>query len=175
MMKLKLALVAAFMSDVLPTVKIQTENGPVEINFTDYDPNKHKLVDAKDLPPLKPLDPAKREMLFGSNIQPSTWTLGDGSTLQLGTVVAEAHKRSGHTVEGWNALPNDDREKFIADVVAEMVPTAPAGGFKTGKRGRGATTKFFVVDGAGKQVGEEYSTEDEAKEQAAILNGEEIE
>lgn len=169
-----IALLAAFMSDVLPTVKIQTPNGPVEINLSDYDEKKHKLVAAKDLPPLQPLDPAKRDMLLGSNVQPSTWTLPDGSTLQLGTVVAEAHKRSELTVAAWNKLSNDKREKAIAEVVAEMVPPAP-GGFKVGHNGKkGDARKFVILDDAGKIVGDaEYETEADAQAEADTMNGKE--
>jgi len=36
----------------IPTVKIQTENGPVIINEDDYDPKVHTLVSAK--PAAKP-------------------------------------------------------------------------------------------------------------------------
>lgn len=36
------------MNDMVKTVMIETENGPVIINETDYDADKHKLVDEAD-------------------------------------------------------------------------------------------------------------------------------
>lgn len=167
-----LALAIAFMSDTVPTCTIQTKNGPVDINLTDFDPKIHKLVDAKDMPKLKPLDPAQRQSLFGSSVQPASWKLPDGKTLQLNTVVAEAHKRSGQTEESWNALPDGERERMIADVVAEMVPVVPS--FTIGKNGkRGGASKFVIHDGAGNVVGEkEYDTHKEAEAEIKILNGE---
>lgn len=32
------------MNEIVPTVEIETENGPVRINESDYDKTKHKLV-----------------------------------------------------------------------------------------------------------------------------------
>lgn len=39
------------MNDVTPTVTIKTENGPVRINLSDYDAEKHTLVDEKSTQP----------------------------------------------------------------------------------------------------------------------------
>jgi hypothetical protein len=36
----------AFMSEVLPTMQIETDNGPVTINISDFDPEKHRAVGA---------------------------------------------------------------------------------------------------------------------------------
>lgn len=36
------------MSQNLPTVTIKTENGPVVINMTDYNPDKHELIENYD-------------------------------------------------------------------------------------------------------------------------------
>lgn len=38
------------MNETCPTVTIQTENGPVRINATDYDPKQHKLVGGSAAP-----------------------------------------------------------------------------------------------------------------------------
>ena len=148
------------MSETVPTVKIKGENGePTIINFSDYDATKHELaVDA--LSPLKPLDPQDAPSLFGSSIQPATWTLADGSVLQLGAVVAEAHKRSGMTVEGWNAQSQGDIEKHISDVVSEMVPVVE--NFKVTKKRTADGFKFVVTDSAGKVVSDEFETKAEA-------------
>jgi len=65
--------------------------------------------------------------LLGSNVQPATFGLVDGSTLQLGTVVGTAFERSGlKTAKEWNTLPDEEREEKIAAVVAELpLATAP--------------------------------------------------
>jgi len=55
--------------------------------------------------------------LNGSSIQPSTFDLADGTTLQLGVVIAKAFQSTGATVEEWNALDDATREGFIAEVV----------------------------------------------------------
>lgn len=149
-------------TEVLPTVKIKTKNGPVDINLSDFNKDIHKLADASDIGPLKPLDPKEQTALYGSSIQPAGWTLPDGSTLQLGEVVAEAHKLSGKTVEAWNKLAQDKREKLIADMVAEMVPTATAA-YTIGTSGRGAAAKFVVLDVNGAIVGEHYDTKEAAE------------
>lgn len=160
------------MSGAVPTVKIKTENGSVDINLTDYDRTIHELADPEE---LKPLDPSKQETLFGSSKQPSTWTLNDGSVLQLGTVVQIAHERSGLSVEDWNKQPQDTIEEKIADVVTEMVPAEIPTGFKVGKNGkRGAASKFVIVDGQGKIFGaDEYDSIEQAEAAIRVLNGEE--
>lgn len=46
-----IALVASgYMSESLPTVSIKTENGPVLINESDFDPETMELVDAVEAP-----------------------------------------------------------------------------------------------------------------------------
>ena len=51
--------------EVLPIVTIQTSNGPVDINESDYDPAKHNLAGASKAPakteaPAKTPDAPKR-------------------------------------------------------------------------------------------------------------------
>lgn len=65
--------------------------------------------------------------LFGSSVQPSMLDIG-GQQVQLGTVVAAAHKASELSVEDWNALAVDVRESLIADEVAQMAADAEAAG-----------------------------------------------
>lgn len=156
------------MSENVPTIKVVRGGQVFTINMTDFDPKKDKMAKGEELAPLPPLDPTKMEMLFGSSTQPSTWTLPNGEVLQLGTVVAKAHEKSGMSVEEWNAIPQDDREARIAEMVDEMVPQAPA--FKVAKRGRGNAAKFFILAADGKQFGDEdYATEEEANAKLAEL------
>ena len=65
------------------------------------------------------------ESLLGSSVQPATFTLEDGRIVQLGEAVAEAHLRSGLTAAEWNALPAEEIEALIAEVVEEL-PLAAA-------------------------------------------------
>lgn len=65
------------------------------------------------------------ESLIGSSVQPAHFTLEGGDQMQLGDVVAEAHKRTGASVAEWNALPDADRESIIQSVVDEL-PLAKA-------------------------------------------------
>ena len=174
MTKFNLALLVAFMSDIVPTVTIKTPNGPVDINLSDFDAHKHEIADATSLPPLKPLDPKDQVALFGSSKQPSGWTLPSGEILQLGTVVQKAFERSSLSIEEWNKIPQDQREEMIAEVVEQMVPPAPLA-FKVGHNSkRGKDRRFVILDGEGKVVGDaEYDTEEEAKAEIAALSGEE--
>lgn len=154
------------MSEVLPTVKVKMKGDKSKqtytINLSDFDKNKHEMVGGEELPPLKPLDPKQKESLYGSSVQPASWKLDDGSIVQLGDIVRQAFEKSGLSEAEWNALPQDDREAKIAEVVKEVIP-APAP-YKVAKRGRAPAIKFFIMSTAeGKQVGEEeYATEADA-------------
>lgn len=46
------------MSEILPTVTIETENGTVRINESDYDAATMKLVGAEPVAPVAPVVPA---------------------------------------------------------------------------------------------------------------------
>lgn len=46
------------MNSKLPTVTIKTENGPVIINESDYDPDQHELMDGEE-PVVEPEEPVK--------------------------------------------------------------------------------------------------------------------
>ena len=64
--------------------------------------------------------PGDDTMLLGSNTQPATFALEDGTVVQLGTVVASAQTDSGFTAAEWNALDDADREEMIAEAVAKL-------------------------------------------------------
>lgn len=78
--------------------------------------------------PEKPIE-AHIETLLGSSVLPSMIDLGEGPNVQLGTVVARAHKESGLTISDWNALTDEARETLLAETVdamkAEIAPKAP--------------------------------------------------
>lgn len=58
--------------------------------------------------------------LLGSNAQPASFELHDGTVLTLGDVVAQAHEASGLSVEDWNALEESAREALIAETVDKL-------------------------------------------------------
>lgn len=70
------------------------------------------------------------ETLLGSSVLPSMVEIGPGKSVQLGNVVARAHKASGLSVDDWNALVAEDREARLAETVeawkAEAATPKPA-------------------------------------------------
>lgn len=58
--------------------------------------------------------------LAGSNVQPPEIVNKKGKPVQIGSVVAAAHKASGLSVEEWNALEESKREELIADAVKKI-------------------------------------------------------
>jgi hypothetical protein len=79
------------------------------------------------------------DMLYGSSVQPSTFTLADGSTMQLGDVVRQAFEASSLNAKQWNDQANETREELIAAVVGtlKLVPEKPAD--ETGNENTDAT------------------------------------
>lgn len=59
------------------------------------------------------------DTLLGSNIQPAHVLVGE-HTVQLGGVVAAAHRESGLTVAEWNALVEWDREVRLSNTIARL-------------------------------------------------------
>lgn len=62
--------------------------------------------------------------LMGSDVLPALVDIG-GQKVQLGTIVASAHTRSGLTVEDWNALAPAVREELLATEI-EVLTNASA-------------------------------------------------
>lgn len=164
------------MNETVNTVTIQGENGPVLINESDFDKSVHKLVKGEKLTQVPVInanaDHTPTEHLVGSNVQPASFILKDDSIVTLGEVVAKAHETSNLSIQAWNELPEDQREKFIADQVSTLdlnenqiqEPKLHEGPFTVGKNGkRGAGSKFVVFDKNGDKVGDaEYDNEADA-------------
>lgn len=92
--------------------------------------------------------------LYGSNVQPSTFTLVDGTVVPLGDIVRQAYQDSGVSgPEEWNAEGFDEmREAFIQEVVsklelAEVQPDA----IKEGEEGSTDAGNPSTEDPAGSQ------------------------
>lgn len=66
------------------------------------------------------------DTLVGSSVLPAMIEIAAGSEVQLGAVVARAHKESGLSVTDWNALAGDDREAKLAATVEAMKAEAGA-------------------------------------------------
>jgi len=103
----------------------KTEPTPVVV----HEPPKTAPV-AADPNVVKPTaqdsDPnVKVQALLGSDLLPAHIQIGD-ELVQLGTVVAKAHEASGLTVEDWNGLVPQIREKLLADYVENLRTPADA-------------------------------------------------
>lgn len=57
--------------------------------------------------------PAKTDTLNGSNTLPAEIAISENLTVTLGEIVAAAHQRSGLTVDAWNELAEDERDKLL--------------------------------------------------------------
>jgi len=64
-------------------------------------------------------------VLVGSSVLPALVRISEGNEVQLGDIVGAAYKASNLSVEGWNELPDDEREAKIAAQV-EVLKSAEA-------------------------------------------------
>lgn len=104
-------------------------------------PEATKATAEASEPPSGPIEGSKPlEILLGSDSLPAHIQIGD-ELVQLGTVVANAQKASGLTVEGWNGLVPAIREKLLADYVENLRTPAPAGAADAGKSDDGHVDK----------------------------------
>ena len=63
----------------------------------------------------------KYASLHGISVQPATFELENGQSIQLGHVVATAFEAAQPiTVDEWNALPDEEREFWIQEVVDNL-------------------------------------------------------
>lgn len=74
--------------------------------------------------------PAPVEVLYGSSAHQASYDIG-GQTYQLGTIVADAHKASGLSVEEWNELEEDSRAGLIDEQLDKLADAAEAGAKKS--------------------------------------------
>lgn len=87
----------------------------------------HPVRDKNDIPEIP--ESLKRKVaapvpsLYGSSILQPTYEIG-GQTVQLGTIVANAHKDSGLSVEAWNMLPTGEREDRLAAELKRLQDSA---------------------------------------------------
>lgn len=105
-------------------VKPNTEN-----NNTETQTEENKVPDntetQENTGDQKPEENPTPVVLIGSDTQPAIFNLLDGTEKQLGDIVADAHEKSEMTIEAWNELEAEAREKFIAAEVdaLELAPT----------------------------------------------------
>ncbi len=64
--------------------------------------------------------PAQETTLLGSSVLPALIDIGVGDPVQLGLVVANAHKASGLSADAWNAQPDADREALLEAEIGRM-------------------------------------------------------
>lgn len=63
------------------------------------------------------------ESLYGSSVMQSHYDIG-GQQVQLGTIVAGAHKLSGLSVDAWNLLPSGERDNLLSDELKRLQDAA---------------------------------------------------
>lgn len=78
---------------------------------------------APTAPTLQPT--ADENELAGSTVHPAIIDLGNGKTVELVDVVAEAHELSSMTTAEWNAMPEEARHQLIDAVLDGMVDEKP--------------------------------------------------
>jgi len=76
-------------------------------------------------PTFQPID---ENVLRGSDVHPAIIDLGEGKTVELVDVVAQAHEISGLTTADWNALEPEVRHNLIDAVLDGMVEQDPGNG-----------------------------------------------
>jgi len=65
-------------------------------------------------------DGATDIVLLGAEGVPDGYALEGGDIMPAATVIEEAFKRTGATVEEWNALSDEDRKSIIKSIVSEL-------------------------------------------------------
>jgi hypothetical protein len=87
---------------------------------TDETPPPPPASSAEKKKPAKEEKATADESILGSSVQPAVFKMADGTSVPLGKVVAEAHRRTRLTPEAWNELPDAAREAQISQVVQEL-------------------------------------------------------
>lgn len=85
-----------------------------------------KAAEAEAASAIVKIKSDEAETLLGSSILPSTVEITAEKSVQLGDVVAFAHKASGLSVADWNAQKEEDREAALAAAVEAMKAEASA-------------------------------------------------
>jgi hypothetical protein len=78
------------------------------------------------------------ETLLGSSVLPSLIDIGLDAPVLLGQIVMAAHAESGLTIADWNALPDTEREKLLAEAVENMKAAVAAGAVNKNTEGGSA-------------------------------------
>lgn len=110
------------------------ETASVSVDGTKYTPNAEGVFDINNgshvailtRPPFGFTEAAEdttnpaESMLLGSSILSSMVDVGGEEPLQLGEVVRRAHEASGLSVAEWNAMPEDERERRLEEIVQAL-------------------------------------------------------
>jgi hypothetical protein len=86
--------------------------------------DSHRIIFADVPKPGALPDKIEYEMLIGSSVLASTYEIA-GRTVQLGDIVAAAHKLSGMTVGEWNDQPDDNREALLRGELDRLLAEVP--------------------------------------------------
>ena len=91
------------MNSKLPTITIQTENGPVLINATDYDPEVHETVDGVEPAPEPAVEPAPEpvKMLVSKEGRKHFIVGEDGKKISAEGIEEKGY---GSEADAWSAI-----------------------------------------------------------------------
>lgn len=136
----------AFMSDAVPVVVIVTENGPVRINASDYDPAKHTLHEGEEAPAVALRDDGPTIAEYVSAGYPATAypPQGYASKSSAEEIAAAVAKEAAASQTALAAS--------TATAAAAGVATPAAPQLMVMKDGKGKDARYFVVDPAGNKV-----------------------
>ena len=91
------------MNSKVPTIAIQTENGPVLINATDYDPEVHETVDGVEPAPEPAVEPAQEpvKMLVSKEGRKHFIVGEDGKKISAEGIEEKGY---GSEADAWSAI-----------------------------------------------------------------------
>jgi len=91
------------MNSKVPTIAIQTENGPVLINATDYDPKIHETVDGVEPAPEPAVEPAPEpvKMLVSKEGRKHFIVGEDGKKISAEGIEEKGY---GSEADAWSAI-----------------------------------------------------------------------
>jgi len=91
------------MNSKVPTIAIQTENGPVLINATDYDPEVHETVDGVEPAPEPAVEPAPEpvKMLVSKEGRKHFIVGEDGKKISAEGIEEKGY---GSEADAWSAI-----------------------------------------------------------------------
>lgn len=111
-----------------PVVRVVSDEpghteGFVEINQSDFNPNKHKLWGGEQPNPLQLATLAKQNSfgaVVGSDTLPDDIEVGSDTPMAKGEILRQAFAASGLTEQLWNAIGDAERTRLMTEVIERI-------------------------------------------------------